>query len=258
MRCDDLVFQIDTITNQMHYQSDEVPHKGHVVEVAAGAQPSAVQRGWPSMPPADSTEGCAAHGPISTASKKRSMGMAQLPSFMPTPRGKGRKGVAALREMCGSSVRLMKGTWIRKARPLGTRLGPRAHWASAGGIFGPLFRQTDGAGPLFRQTDFCDTSRPTSSIRQARLRTTPFSHAFRPRFPATPKPRLSATSFSHAFGPCLPTCHSDRGRCVFVTANSKTTFIPQSQLPFIIEVSEAQIFESGKSFGVHATSLCGR
>ena len=63
-----------------------------------------------------------------------------------------------------------------------------------------------------------DTSRPTSSIRQARLRTTPFSHAFQPRFPATPKPRLSATSFSHAFRPCLPTCHSDRGRCVFVTA----------------------------------------
>ena len=58
-----------------------------------------------------------------------------------------------------------------------------------------------------------------SSIRQARLRTTPFSHAFRPRFAATPKPRLfSATSFSHAFRPCLPTCHSDRGRCVFVTA----------------------------------------
>ena len=83
---------------------------------------------------------------------------------------------------------------------------------------GPLFRQTDRAGPLFRQTDFCDTSRLTSSIRQARVRTTPFSHAFRPRFPATPKPRHSATSFSHAFRPCLPTCHSDRGRCVFVTA----------------------------------------
>ena len=52
--------------------------------------------------------------------------------------------------------------------------------------------------------DFCDTSRLTSSIRQARVRTTPFSHAFRPRFPATPKPRHSATSFSHAFRPCLP------------------------------------------------------
>ena len=67
-------------------------------------------------------------------------------------------------------------------------------------------------GPLFRQTDDCDTSRPKSSIRQARLRSTPFSHAFRPRFPATPKPRVSATFFSHAFRPCLPTCHSDRGR----------------------------------------------
>ena len=66
------------------------------------------------------------------------------------------------------------------------------------------------------------TLRLTSSIRQARVRTTPFSHAFRPRFPATPKPRHSATSFSHAFRPCLPTCHSDRGLCVFVTAMCQT------------------------------------
>ena len=43
-----------------------------------------------------------------------------------------------------------------------------------------------------------------------RLSATPSDHAFRPR--------LSATSFSHAFRPCLPTCHSDRGRCVVVTA----------------------------------------
>ena len=74
---------------------------------------------------------------------------------------------------------------------------------------------TKVVGPLFRQTDGLSTM---SSIRQACLRTTPFSHAFRPRFPATPKPRLSATSFSHAFRPCLPTCHSDRGRCAFVPA----------------------------------------
>ena len=70
----------------------------------------------------------------------------------------------------------------------------------------------------------------SSSIRQACLRTTPFSHAFRPRFPATPKPRLSATSFSHAFRPCLPTCHSDRGRCAlpqqcFKLTNLSDTFI---------------------------------
>ena len=54
MRCDDFIFQIDTNNNQMRYS-----HKGHVVEVAAGAQPSAVQRGRSSMPPADSTEGMA-------------------------------------------------------------------------------------------------------------------------------------------------------------------------------------------------------
>ena len=41
-----------------------------MVEVAASAQPSAVQLGRASMPPADSTEGCAAHSPISTARKK--------------------------------------------------------------------------------------------------------------------------------------------------------------------------------------------
>ena len=72
-----------------------------------------------------------------------------------------------------------------------------------------------------RSALFCQSlvqaNRLTSPIRQACLRTTPFSHAFRPRFPATPKPRLSATSFSHAFRPCLPTCHSDPGRWVFVT-----------------------------------------
>ena len=58
MKCDDFVF-----SNRHHYQSGEVPHKGHVVEVAASAQPSAVQRGRSSLPPADSTEGCAAQGP---------------------------------------------------------------------------------------------------------------------------------------------------------------------------------------------------
>ena len=29
----------------------------------------------------------------------------------------------------------------------------RAHWAPAGEMFGPLFRQTDGTGPLSKQTD---------------------------------------------------------------------------------------------------------
>ena len=61
-RCDDLVF-----LNRHHYQSGEVPHKGHVVEVAASAQPSAVQRGRNSMPPADSTEACAAQVQIRAA-----------------------------------------------------------------------------------------------------------------------------------------------------------------------------------------------
>ena len=45
-------------------------------------------------------------------------------------------------------------------------------------------------------------SRP--QFRQARLRTTPFSHAFRPRLPATLfshafRPRLSATPSGHVF-----------------------------------------------------------
>ena len=48
---------------------------------------------------------------------------------------------------------------------------------------------------------------PRPRLRQARLRTTPFGHAFRPHLPAT--------LYSHAFRPRLPTCHSDRGRYVF-------------------------------------------
>ena len=45
---------------------------------------------------------------------------------------------------------------------------------------------------------------PRPRFRRARLRTTPFSHAFRPRFPATLyslafQPRLSATLSGHVF-----------------------------------------------------------
>ena len=65
MRCDDLVFKLTPLTIRVRYRT-----RGRVVEVAASAQLSAVQQGRASMPPADSTEGCAAHGPISTARKK--------------------------------------------------------------------------------------------------------------------------------------------------------------------------------------------
>ena len=78
-----------------------------MVEVAAGAQLSAVQRGRSSMPPADATEGCAAYGPISTAVKKE-YGDGSTSCTYATPRGKGRKGGFALREMCGSSMRLTR------------------------------------------------------------------------------------------------------------------------------------------------------
>ena len=64
------------------------------------------------MPPADSTEGCAAHGPISTA----------------------RKGVWGWRMKCA---------WVRKARSLSTRLGPARHWAPAGGKFPKALWSTD-------------------------------------------------------------------------------------------------------------------
>ena len=102
MRSDDLHF-----LNRHHYQSGEVPHKGHVVEVAASAQPSAVQRGRFSMPPADSTEGCAAQGPTSTARKKRvGDGSSTLNYAYSTRQGQERG--FALREMCGSSMRLMR------------------------------------------------------------------------------------------------------------------------------------------------------
>ena len=134
--------------------------------------------------------------------------MAHLPSIMPTLRGKGRKGVFALREMCGASMRLMRMSHRRVH--WAPAWGRRAHWAPAGGYSVPYSGKPTEPVPYPGKP----TEWPMSSIQEARLRTTNFSHAFRPRFPATPKPRLSATSFSHAFRPCLPTCHSGRGRCV--------------------------------------------
>ena len=67
-------------------------------------------------------------------------------------------------------------------------------------------------------------SRPR--FRQARLRTTPFGHAFRPRF----RPRFSATSFSHVFQPRLPATSCDvpfgsRTLCI-----SAELVVPQRQI----------------------------
>ena len=78
-----------------------------MVEVAAGAQPSAVQRGRSSVPPVDSTEGCAAHGPISTARKKRVGGGSTTFNDAYSTR-QGQERGFALREMCGASMRLMR------------------------------------------------------------------------------------------------------------------------------------------------------
>ena len=82
------------------------------------------------MPPADSTAGCAAHGPISTA-RERSMGMAHemltstlgivrpasLCLLLTARAGKGFQPSAG-----GAAPRFPH--WMRKARSLSTRLGP--------------------------------------------------------------------------------------------------------------------------------------
>ena len=122
--------------------------------------------------------------------------MAQLVSFMPTPRGKSRKGGSALREMCGSSVHRSIPHWMRKARSLSTRLGPARPLGTRRG-------DIPRVGPLFRQTDFCDTQDPRprfgGHVLGLRLSATPSDHAFRPRLSHAFQPRISATPSGHVF-----------------------------------------------------------
>ena len=187
-------------------------------------EPSAVQRGRPSMPPADSTEGCAAHGPISTARKKRSMGMAQLASFMPTPRGKGRKGDFSPPR----DVRFLG----RKARSLSTRLGPaRPLGTPPGGYCESRSLIQANRRSSARVTLQNPRPRFGKHVLGLRLSATPSDHAFRPRL-------------SHAFQPRFPAMSSD------VPFGSRT-------LCFCHCLTGLRSSKVGKSSGVHATSLCG-
>ena len=98
-----------------------------MVEVAADAQPSAVQRSRSPMPPADSTEGCAA--PTQSPQPVKREFREGATSSMPTPRGKGRKGSPP------RDVRILDASH---------EVERRAHWAPTGEMVGSLFRQTDG------------------------------------------------------------------------------------------------------------------
>ena len=134
------------------------------------------------MPPADSTEGCAAYGPISTARKKRSLGMAQLA----TPRGKGRKGGYSPPR----DVRFLSASHTHKARSLSTRLGPARPLGTRRGDVRSLIqanRRSDPR-PRFRK-----------HVLGLRLSATPSDHAFRPRLSHAFQPRLSATLSGHVF-----------------------------------------------------------
>ena len=156
-----------------------------MVEVAASAQPSAVQRGRSSLPPADSTEGCAAQGPISTARKKKE----DASTSYSTRQGRER-GFSPPRD-----VQFISAFHTHKARSLSTRLGPARPLGTRRGDVRSLIQAN-------RQSD--PRPRFGKHVLGLRLSATPSDHAFRPRLSHAFQPRLS----SHAFRPC----HSDRGR----------------------------------------------
>ena len=71
------------------------------------------------MPPADSTEGCAAYGPISTARKKREYRDGTSFIYAYSTRQGQERGFSPPRD-----VRHLSFATLRKARSLSTRLGP--------------------------------------------------------------------------------------------------------------------------------------
>ena len=72
-----------------------------------------------------------------------------------------------------------------------------------------------------------------SSIQEAHLRTTPFSHAFRPRLSHAFQPRLSATLSGHVFRRAILV------EDIVCTPKRPKTF--RSRISLIIEASEAQV-----------------
>ena len=194
MRCDDLVFQIDTITNQVRYRTRATwwrSRPAHNPQRSSGAGPPC----HPRTPPKAAQPKAQSPQPV----KKGVWGWLNYLQLCLLHAARAGKGVTALREMCGSSVRLMKGTWIRKARSLSTRLGPARQLGTRRGDIRSLIEANRRSRSLIQANRRSDTSRSTSSIRQARLRTTPFSHAFRPRLSHAFQPRLSATPSGHVF-----------------------------------------------------------
>ena len=150
-----------------------------MVEVAAGAQPSAVQRGRTSMPPADSTEGCAAYDPISTARKKKEFG--DVTSRYSTRQG----GFTPPRD-----VRFLCAYHTHKARSLSTRLGPARPLGT---------RRGDGRSLIQANRRSNPRPRFRKHVLGLRLSATLSDHAFRPRLSHAFQPRLSATLSGHVF-----------------------------------------------------------
>ena len=133
-----------------------------MVEVAASAQPSAVQRGRSSLPPADSTEGCAAQGPISTARKKKEFGDAS--TSYSTRQGRER-GFSPPRD-----VRFLSAFHTHKARSLSTRLGPARPLGT---------RRGDGRSLIQANRRSDPRPRFRKHVLGLRLSATPSDHVFR-------------------------------------------------------------------------------
>ena len=110
MRCDDLVFELDTNNNQVRYRTRATwwrSRPAHNLQRSNGAGPPC----HPRTPPKAAQPTAQSPQPV-----KREFGEGAT-SSMPTPRGKGRKG--ALREMCGSSMPLMRSKGALTEHPPG-------------------------------------------------------------------------------------------------------------------------------------------
>ena len=127
MRCDDLVFQSDTNNNQVRYRTRATwwrSRPAHNLQRSNGAGPPC----HPRTPPKAAQPTAQSPQPV-----KKEFG--DVTSRYSTRQG----GFSPPRD-----VRFLCAYHTHKARSLSTRLGRRAHWAPAGGMVGPLFRQTDG------------------------------------------------------------------------------------------------------------------
>ena len=127
-----LFFRIDTITNQVRHRTRATwwrSRPAHNLQRSNGAGPPC----HPRTPPKAAQPKAQSPQPVAKSIS------APLPYYAYSTRQGQERGFSPPRD-----VRFLDASH---------EVERRAHWAPAGEIFGPLFRQTDGAGPLFRQTD---------------------------------------------------------------------------------------------------------